>query len=89
MPFVENNSWSFNITDPQNWTNITVVAQNPCKTVSVPVYINHSSKFVTLPNQFPVGCVLLCSLIMPRGGATAYSSSFVCHYAEAEPGGIL
>ena len=34
---VGNISWSFNITDPQNWTSITVIAENQCRSVSVPV----------------------------------------------------
>ena len=37
IPLVGDDSWSFNITDPQNWTNITVVAENQCRNVSVPV----------------------------------------------------
>ena len=45
-------------------------------------HVQYPGSHVTLYTVFLRGYWRLDTLVMLRGGATAYGSSFVCHYAE-------
>ena len=48
MPVVGNNSYSFNVTDPQNWTSITVIAENQCRSTRIPVNFTASMHVISI-----------------------------------------
>ena len=46
MILVKNNSYLFNVTDPQNWTGITVIAENQCRSTRIPFNFNASMHII-------------------------------------------
>ena len=47
MILVKNNSYLFNITEPQNWTSITVIAENQCRSTRKPVNFTASMHVIS------------------------------------------